>query len=87
MAKTDQQATKRTAPRKAAKARKPAKPRVTLKQLESEARALKEERDELRGELMAAKQRIAELQAINEDAVNRIDWVLDSLHSLLESRS
>lgn len=87
MAKTDQQATKRTAPKKAAKARKPAKPRVTLKQLENEARALKRERDELRDELMAAKQRIAELQAINEDAVNRIDWVLDSLHSLLESRS
>lgn len=87
MAKTDQQATKRAPPKTAAKARKAAKPRVTLKQLESEARALKKQRDELRHELMAAKQRIAELQAINEDAVNRIDWVLDSLHSLLEKRS
>lgn len=87
MAKKDQQATKRAAPSKAGKARKPAKPRVTLKQLESEVSALKKERDELREELMAAKERIAALQAINDDAVNRIDWVLESLHSLLEKKS
>lgn len=85
MAKKDQQTTKRAAPAKPA--RKAAKPGVTLKKLEAEAQALKKERDSLRAELTAAKKRIAELEAINEDAVNRIDWVLDSLHSLLEKKS
>lgn len=81
MAKKDQQAAKRATP---AKARKPAKPRTALAQIERDIQALRDERDNLRGELAAAKQRISELEAINEDAVNRIDWVLDSLHSLLE---
>jgi hypothetical protein len=81
MAKKQQQATKRAAP---AKARKPAKPRTALEQIERDIQALKAERDDLRTELAAAKQRISELEAVNEAAVNRIDWVLDSLHSLLE---
>lgn len=81
MAKKDQQTAKRAAP---SKARKPAKPRVTLAQLERELKTLKSERDDLRTELKVAKQRIGELEALNDDAVNRIDWVLDSLHSLIE---
>lgn len=81
MAKKDQQTTKRTA---SSKAGKPAKPQVSLAQIEREMQALKSERDDLKTELTAAKQRISELEAINEDAVNRIDWVLDSLHSLVE---
>ncbi|CFW99877.1 conserved protein of unknown function [Candidatus Filomicrobium marinum] len=85
MAKKDQQTTKRAAPAKTA--RKASKSGVTLKKLETEARALKKERDSLRAELTAAKKRIAELEAINENAVNRIDWVLDSLHTLLEKKS
>lgn len=82
MAKKDQQTTKRAA---ASKPRRPTKPMVDLEQLEREVMALKKERDDLRGELMAAKQRIGELEALNEEAVNRIEWVLDSLHTLLES--
>lgn len=85
MAKKVQQTTKRAAPAKPA--RKAAKSGASLKKLEAEARALKTERDSLRAELTAAKKRIAELEAINEDAVNRIDWVLDSLHTLLEKKS
>ena len=84
MAKKDRQTTKRAAP---SKARKPAKPRVDLEQLTGEVQALKRERDDLRTELTAAKQRISELEALNENAVNRIDWVLDSLHTLLEKSS
>ncbi|HUS98570.1 MAG TPA: hypothetical protein VMX97_17730 [Hyphomicrobiaceae bacterium] len=43
------------------------------------------ERDVLRSELEQAKARIAELEKLHEDAVNRIDWVIDSLrHALAE---
>lgn len=38
----------------------------------------------LRAELAAAQSRIAELEAIQNDAINRIDWVIDSLHNLSE---
>ncbi|PPC87304.1 MAG: hypothetical protein CTY31_02600 [Hyphomicrobium sp.] len=38
----------------------------------------------LRAELAAALSRIAELEAIQNDAINRIDWVIDSLHNLSE---
>ena len=84
MAKKDQQASKRAAP---AKTRKPAKPRTALAKIEEDIQALRAERNDLRAELAAAKQRISQLEAINEEAVNRIDWVLDSLHSLLEQQS
>jgi len=98
MAKQDRQTTKRAAPIKAArktakpvksakplKAAKAIKPQADLKQITGEVQALKKERDNLRAELSAAKQRITDLEAINENAVNRIDWVLDSLHTLLEN--
>jgi hypothetical protein len=39
----------------------------------------------LRAELATAQQRIAELEQRTADALNRIDWVLDSLHSLEEN--
>lgn len=38
----------------------------------------------LRAELAAAQTRIAELEAIQSDIINRIDWVIDSLHNLSE---
>jgi hypothetical protein len=36
----------------------------------------------LRSELSTAQQRIAELEQRTADALNRIDWALDSLHNL-----
>ncbi|HVZ04694.1 hypothetical protein [Hyphomicrobium sp.] len=35
----------------------------------------------LRAELATARQRIAELEQRTADALNRIDWALDSLHN------
>ncbi len=36
----------------------------------------------LEAELAAARARIAELEQKHEEIVNRIDWVIDSLHNL-----
>ena len=37
-------------------------------------------------ELAAAHERIAELERKHSEIVNRIDWVIDSLHSLTDER-
>ena len=38
----------------------------------------------LKAELTAARARISELEQKQADIVNRIDWVIDSLHNLTE---
>ncbi len=43
---------------------------------------LEEENARLRAELAAAHARIAELELKNTEIINRIDWVIDSLHNL-----
>lgn len=43
---------------------------------------LESERDRLVAELEAAKARIEELEQARDKALNHIDWVIDSLHSL-----
>lgn len=48
-------------------------------------KALERERDRLRAQLKEAEERIARLQESRSEAVNRIDWVIDSLHNLIES--
>ena len=45
---------------------------------------LSEENTRLKAELAAARQRIADLESMQAHVVNRIDWVLDSLHNLPE---
>jgi hypothetical protein len=47
--------------------------------------ALERERDRLKTELAGALARIARLEAARDEAVNRIDWALDSLHNVLET--
>lgn len=43
--------------------------------------------ERLKAELEAARQEIASLRARQEQVLNRIDWVLDSLDSLSQSES
>lgn len=52
--------------------------------LEARIQALEAERDRLLAELKAAQTRIGDLERTREQVVNRIDWVIDSLHSLAE---
>ena len=47
--------------------------------------AVERERDQLRAKLAAAEAAISKLQQARDEAVNRIDWAIDSLHNLLES--
>jgi len=61
--------------------RRPAAERRTADTLET----LKSERDELKRQLEAAQHRIAALEKQKEEAVNRIDWVIDVLNTLLDS--
>lgn len=41
-----------------------------------------EENIRLKAELAAARRRIAELETRQNEVINRIDWVIDSLHNL-----
>lgn len=43
--------------------------------------------EHLESELATARARIGELELRNEEAINRIDWVIDSLQTLLESQT
>jgi uncharacterized coiled-coil DUF342 family protein len=48
-------------------------------------KALEAERDRLKSELTEAVERLGRLEGSRTEAVNRIDWVIDSLHNVLES--
>lgn len=50
----------------------------------ADVRALEAERDRLLAELEVARDRIAELERTRDQVLNRIDWVIDSLHSLAD---
>lgn len=47
--------------------------------------ALERERDALKAQLADAQVNIVQLEKARDEAVNRIDWAIDSLHNLLES--
>jgi hypothetical protein len=80
------------AQRKQQKAVKPptgSTPAASTKAAQAGGRGAREatptDRDQLVTELKVAKARIAELEQQREDLLNRIDWVIDSLNSLLDS--
>jgi hypothetical protein len=59
---------------------------AALARLEEQVADLMTERDGLAAELALARAEIVALEAARTDAINRIDWVLDSLQSLLQSK-
>ena len=48
-------------------------------------KTLEAERERLKSDLDEALERIGRLEQTRTEAVNRIDWVLDSLHNVLET--
>jgi len=83
------------AQRKAKKAKRPAKRQSRTKKspteaklkLEARIKSLEKERDRLKAHLEVAGARITSLEQGRDEAVNRIDWVIDSLHNVIESEA
>ncbi len=50
-------------------------------------KSLERECERLKAQLAEANERITALEQRRAEAVNRIDWVLDSLHNVLENGS
>ena len=81
------------AERKATKANGPARRRSgsrgalsdAAQRPEARIKSLEQERDGLKAQLALAQVRIAHLEESRIEAVNRIDWVIDSLHNAIES--
>jgi len=57
---------------------------AAVERLEATVTELKTERDRLEAELAAARKKIGALEEARVDAINRIDWVIDSLESLAQ---
>ena len=84
----------RMAQRKAKTAKRPAKRPSRTTKAPSEAKlklerikSLEKERDVLKVQLEVAGERITSLEQGRDDVVNRIDWVIDSLHNAIESEA
>ena len=75
------------APAKAARRDTPKVLESAIERLETSVRDLKRERDSLTTELAAAKAEIATLDAARRAAIDRIDWVIDSLQAVLQDKS
>jgi hypothetical protein len=55
--------------------------------LKERLQALERERDDLRGELERERARVSKLEEVNAAARNRVSWALESLQSILESKT
>ncbi|MGI9477688.1 MAG: hypothetical protein ACR2PI_13380 [Hyphomicrobiaceae bacterium] len=85
--------TKTAAKRAAAPAKTPKAKSVTAKKArqtkpaavtgDAETALLRDQNEALRTELEQARARIQHLEELNKNVVNRIDWVIDSLQSVL----
>jgi predicted RNase H-like nuclease (RuvC/YqgF family) len=60
---------------------------AAVERLEASVAELKRDRDELAAALAAARAEIAILDAARKAAIDRIDWVIDSLHTVLQDKS
>ncbi|MGH1418745.1 MAG: hypothetical protein ACRBCJ_07795 [Hyphomicrobiaceae bacterium] len=54
--------------------------------METRLKLVEVERDQLAAQLELAKQEITALKAKHLQAVNQIDWVLDSLHNIVDEK-
>lgn len=90
MVQQSRQKSKRSNTRGARSAKEEGKPGElvqSVQRLEAEIEALREQRDSLNSELEGAKARIAELEDVQSQVINRIDWVIDSLHNVSKGES
>lgn len=76
--------------RKAKTVKAPAKKAVPSKALTAkqnsssdELTLLKEQNDALKAELELARAKVEQLEKLNRDVANRIDWIIDSLQGLM----
>lgn len=76
--KTSARAASKTSPRAAAKATAPAG------SADTRVRTLERERDALKRELETARQRIAALEENRSAVASRIDWIIESLTTVVE---
>jgi len=53
-----------------------------VERLEEQVVSLRKERDQLSKDLETARARIATLEEAQTQAINRIDWVIESLHNV-----
>jgi predicted RNase H-like nuclease (RuvC/YqgF family) len=58
-----------------------------VERLEASISTLKRERDDLAARLASAQAEIAALDTARKAAIDRIDWVIDSLHTALQDKS
>ncbi len=79
-------ATQKSAARKSTRSRAKGAERPAAKTATTEGQMLAEQNAALKAELAQAKARIVELEALNADVVNRIDWVIDSLQTVIEDK-
>ncbi len=82
MAQRERDKAKRTGPSRPAESA--AGLAEAVQRLEARAKTLERERDGLKAELETARDRITSLEQNRIDAVNRIDWVIDSLHNVID---
>ncbi|MEO1204988.1 MAG: hypothetical protein AAFV45_01520 [Pseudomonadota bacterium] len=59
---------------------------AAIERLEAQVMDLKAERDDLKAELSSSVARVKELEKVQVQAINRIDWVIDSLHNVMETK-
>ena len=65
----------------------PAAPTPAAPTSEDRLEQLEHERNEAWRQLAAAEKRIKQLESTQDEVVNRIDWVIDSLHNLTDRKS